>query len=245
MRYIHVKNIEKFHPGYKDRELSWAKIHINMVSGDPDCEMVTNEIDWARLIKFILLELRARKPIPLEADYLTKKGFDLKKRPISLTLEMLHNFVVVVEKSTEVRVLEESREEKSRGEERELCNKLKAFENDIQKQWNELASSVPGMSGIKEITGKRRDKIKCRYEQESFRNFEAIITAIKGQPFLLGVNNRGWKVTFDWIIENDTNFIKVLEMRYMDQKAKTPGEIAYEEAMRKAGEQMGVENAVA
>ena len=66
-----------------------------MIQGDPDCEMIENEIDWARLVKFILLELSAKKPIPLNEKYLTKKGFDLKKRPISLTLQMLHNFINV------------------------------------------------------------------------------------------------------------------------------------------------------
>ena len=96
MDYIHVRNLEKFHPGYKDRTLQWAKIYFKMVQGDPDCELIENEIDWARLVKFILLELQAQKPIPLDNRYLRKKGFDLKKRPISLTLQMLHNFVTIV-----------------------------------------------------------------------------------------------------------------------------------------------------
>jgi len=95
MQFAHIKNIEKFHPGYKDRTLQWAKIYIKMVQGDPDCEMIVNEIDWARLIKFILLELQAQKPIPLDPFYLQKKGFDLKKRPISATLKELHAFVEV------------------------------------------------------------------------------------------------------------------------------------------------------
>ena len=74
----------------------WAKIHIKMIQGDPDCEMITNETDWARLVKFILLELNAQKPLPLDPTYLQRKGFDLKKRPIELTLKMLHSFINIV-----------------------------------------------------------------------------------------------------------------------------------------------------
>ena len=44
MQYIHIRSLEKYHPGYKDRTLQWAKIHFKMVQGDPDCEMITNEM---------------------------------------------------------------------------------------------------------------------------------------------------------------------------------------------------------
>ena len=93
MQYVHVRSLEKYHIGYKDRKLIWAKIYFNMVQGDPDCEMITNEIDWGRLIKFILLELQARKPLPLDEKYLIRKGFDLKARKIELTLQALSTFI--------------------------------------------------------------------------------------------------------------------------------------------------------
>lgn len=101
MKYIHVKNIEKYHPGYKDRQLLWAKIGIGMASGDPDFEMIESEIDKWRFVCFVLLELKAKKPLPLSEDYFTRKGFDLKKRPISLTIQMLHNFLDIVNSDVE------------------------------------------------------------------------------------------------------------------------------------------------
>ena len=131
MQYIHIKNLEKFHPGYKDRTLLWAKIHFNMVQGDPDCEMIDNEIDWARLIKFILLELQAKKPLPLDPKYLVKKGFNLKKRPIALTLQVLHNFVNVSTEENSERAIEEKRVEENR-EEKKREEKL-SFGKEFQK----------------------------------------------------------------------------------------------------------------
>jgi uncharacterized phage protein (TIGR02220 family) len=122
MQYIHIRNLEKYHPGYKDRVLQWAKIYFNMVQGDPDCEMITDEIDWARFIKFILLELQAKKPIPLDKDYLSKKNFNLKKRPIGLTLEALHNFIVIQTEDSKECALdkeEEQEEDKEKDKDKE------------------------------------------------------------------------------------------------------------------------------
>ena len=66
-----------------------------MVQGDPDCEMIENEIDWSRLIKFILLELQAQSYIPLEEKYLRKKGIDTDVRPIELTVQALRPFIEI------------------------------------------------------------------------------------------------------------------------------------------------------
>ena len=116
MKYIHIKNLEKYHPKYRDRTLQWAKIYFKMVQGDPDCEMIDDETDWGRLIKFILLELQAQKPIPMDEGYLAKKGFNFDKRPISLTLNMLHNFIIIVRSDyvDKDKDKEEDKEEESR-----------------------------------------------------------------------------------------------------------------------------------
>jgi hypothetical protein len=95
MDYIHIRNLEKYHPGYKDRTLQWAKIYFKMAQGDPDCDLIENEIDWGRLIKIILLELQAQKPLPNSNLYWSKKGFDVENRPMALTLQMLHNFIEI------------------------------------------------------------------------------------------------------------------------------------------------------
>lgn len=148
-KFIHVKQLEKYHPGYKDRTLVWAKIHFNMVQGDPDCEMIGSEIDWARLVKFILLELQAQKPIPLNSKYLTKKGFDLNERPILPTLKMLQNFISVVTEDSKVCALDKSKNKiKNKNKRREdivgfekfwnLYDKKVGNKNKLLKKWNNL-----------------------------------------------------------------------------------------------------------
>ncbi len=93
-----------------------------------------------------------------------------------------------------------------------------SWENSIISLWNNFCKENPTLSTIKEISDKRRAHLKKRFEKESFRGFDKIIEAIKEQPFLMGQNERGWKVSFDWLIDNDTNYLKVLERKYKNQK---------------------------
>lgn len=100
MEYVHVRKLEEYHPGYKDRELQWCKAYFKMLNADPDFEML-DETDRWRFLAFVMLELQIKKPIPLNEDYLRRKGFDLKKRPISATIKMLHNSLEVVTQQQE------------------------------------------------------------------------------------------------------------------------------------------------
>ena len=94
MEYLHVKSLEKYHPKYKDRELIWCKAYFTMLNADDEFEMLC-EIDKWRFLAFVMLELQLKHPVPLNKEYLQRKGFDCKKRPMSLTLKMLHSFVSI------------------------------------------------------------------------------------------------------------------------------------------------------
>lgn len=94
MKCLHIKKIDKYHPGYKDRELKWCKIYFAILTGDPEFELL-EEIDKWRFVAFIILELQLKRPIPLNEEYLRRKGFDLKKRPIFKTLQMLQKFTEI------------------------------------------------------------------------------------------------------------------------------------------------------
>jgi hypothetical protein len=91
------------------------------------------------------------------------------------------------------------------------------FEQATLIAWNSFCDKNPSFSKVKEISDKRRASLKKRFERESFRAFDKILRAIQEQPFLKGENERKWKVNFDWLIENDNNYLKVLELRYKDK----------------------------
>ncbi|RTK93081.1 DUF1376 domain-containing protein [Candidatus Saccharibacteria bacterium] len=99
-------------------------------------------------------------------------------------------------------------------------NVYAVFEESVLVLWNEFCDKYPVLSKVKEITGKRRDKLKKRFEVVSFKDFSKILDCISQQQFLLGKNERNWRVSFDWLIENDTNYIKILEKKYANQETE-------------------------
>jgi len=134
-----------------------------MVQGDPDCEMIENEIDWGRLLKFILLELEAQTPIPLDERYLTKKGFNLKKRPISLTLNVLHNFIELLHNFKSTVHREEKRREEKRREDSDLDAPIIYLNKKAKRMFDPKNKS-------------NQDLVKARYnEGRSLDDFKKVI----------------------------------------------------------------------
>ena len=122
MKYIHVRNLEKYQDGYKDRKHYWSKIYLEMIQGNAQSEMLC-EVDFARLVKMIVLESCTQKMTLLSEAYLVRKGFDFGLRSLESTLKELSHFIEIVdvteshEISTEVLPREEKRREEKKREE--------------------------------------------------------------------------------------------------------------------------------
>lgn len=94
MECLHVKNLEKYNPGYKDRPLRWCRLDFAALAEDFEFSKLDETDKW-RFFAFTLLELKTQKHVPLDAEYLSQFGFDVKKRSISLTVQMLRKFVEI------------------------------------------------------------------------------------------------------------------------------------------------------
>lgn len=79
--------------------------------------------------------------------------------------------------------------------------------------WNQHCGKLPQ---VRELTKKRIEKLRarCRGKRAFEQDFIAAVQKAAHTPFLLGNNDRGWKASFDWLIENDTNHVRVLEGKY-------------------------------
>ncbi len=140
MQYLHVKNLDKYHPGYKDRDLKWCKAYFSMINSDPEFEMLC-EIDKSRYLTFIMLELQMKKPVPLDPEYLSRKGLNLKKRNLTLTLDMLQkHLVVVTEKETPCNLDKDKEEDK---------DKEKEVVTVVKFKFKDIASKYPNKDGSK------------------------------------------------------------------------------------------------
>lgn len=79
--------------------------------------------------------------------------------------------------------------------------------------WNGFAKKH-GLPQIQGLTKDRVDKLRTRIKNGfSVDVFKKICAAAEKQDFLFGKDG-GWKMTFDWLIKNDQNYMKVLEMTY-------------------------------
>lgn len=85
--------------------------------------------------------------------------------------------------------------------------------------WNDLAVKC-GLSKVISITKSRQSKISTREKdiKDFTTSFVLALGKIEKSDFLKGKNNNGWKVSFDWLIENDSNMMKVIEGNYDNKK---------------------------
>jgi hypothetical protein len=89
----------------------------------------------------------------------------------------------------------------------------------IKEAYNKICVSLPR---IQAMTDSRKEKVKVRWgELGTIERFEEVFIKAESTPFLKGNNDRNWKATFDWLMENDKNYLKVLEGAY--DKGKNDG----------------------
>jgi len=89
---------------------------------------------------------------------------------------------------------------------------LDVTENSIMSKWNDFAGKH-NLAKIKLLSISRMKKVRARLKEREF-NFNEILAKTTEQPFLLGENKNNWKVDFDWLIDTDKNYLKVLEDKY-------------------------------
>jgi hypothetical protein len=98
MKYLHVINIEKHNPGYKDRESKWLKYHFNAMNDQPWTRL--HETDQMRFLTFIRLEIQTKSPVLLDPDYLRSQGFKFRNRDLQVTVgELVQSDLVMLQDS--------------------------------------------------------------------------------------------------------------------------------------------------
>jgi len=107
---------------------------------------------------------------------------------------------------------------------------LKNTYTEYETLWNNFASEN-NLSLLKRLTSKRKNHLKARIKADNnFKdNFIKCLDLIIQSDFLIGNNDRGWKVDFEWIIKNDDNYNKVLEGKYTNKQPLTEKKITDEE----------------
>jgi len=93
-----------------------------------------------------------------------------------------------------------------------VSDKPKPTPENLMNLWNEKAG--PSLARVKGLSGKRKDKCRVRLEEHPDPSFWiGIIAKVNSSEFLRGDVN-GFKCTFDFIIANETNLLKIMEGNY-------------------------------
>lgn len=94
-----------------------------------------------------------------------------------------------------------------------IAEKKPKFFGPYLDLWNLFAIHYRLIKEPSASTEKRRKKFNTRVQEPAF-DFIAILEKITKARFLKGSNDRGWRVTIDFILESEENYIKILEEQY-------------------------------
>lgn len=86
----------------------------------------------------------------------------------------------------------------------------------IRDLWNETCK---GFNNVHTLSKSRKAKISVRVTEmggveKAMETIEKLFRKVSESNFLNGDNDRSWKASFDWLFENDKNWVKVMEGNY-------------------------------
>lgn len=87
----------------------------------------------------------------------------------------------------------------------------------IVAKFNSICISLPK---VQKLTSGRKNKVKSRIKEMKgeMHTIELVFTKVQASDFCCGRGNSKWKATFDWIFDNDKNWVKVIEGNYDNDK---------------------------
>jgi hypothetical protein len=113
--------------------------------------------------------------------------------------------------------IEENRKEEKHPNAPSLLPQSELTPEILVKLWNDSANGFPKVNNL---TDQRRKKAATRlYEHPHLTFWETVIRKTAESDFCNGRKKGAWKATFDWLIKNDTNCLKVYEGNF-DNKHK-------------------------
>jgi hypothetical protein len=100
------------------------------------------------------------------------------------------------------------------------CNKNKRilsssdddFLTPLSTLWNSTATKLPKVRSIPK-SRKTKEAIRLR-EHPDLGWWKVVFEKVNHSDFLCGVNDRGWKADYDWIMKSDTHSVQIMEGRY-------------------------------
>ena len=117
----------------------------------------------------------------------------------------------------------ENKDEEENEEENEKENDGASFGESVLSQFNGICVRLPK---VKRLTPKRLERIKEALPHLDGEGFEGLFRRVARSDFLCGCGKKGWKASFDWVINPD-NIVRVLEGEF-DPAESPPSASSYD-----------------
>jgi hypothetical protein len=111
-------------------------------------------------------------------------------------------------------IQERKGEKEEKREEKKCAAASQPASHPLFEIWNENRGQL---AEAKVLSKGRLAKCRLRVRDVGEDRFLAAVRKAASTPFCLGLNDRGWRMDFDWLVANDTNATKVIEGRYDGQ----------------------------
>ena len=224
--FIRVRNFEKFQH-YKDRKPPWIKLYVSMLCS-PDVHCLSDTSKW-HVVAIMLLASQHDNKLPFRKDWIART-IQAKSR---IKWDLLFSSSLIEcyqDASNSLANCQQSAD----GETETYKEYKEEGDPPIVPLGDGIApasaSAVPSsvlldifkaknklLPDVLELTPDRQKKCRSRLGKNPSRfceQFERAVLRCQEVPFLRGENPRNWKASFDWLIANDSNVVKVLEGRY-------------------------------
>lgn len=120
------------------------------------------------------------------------------------------------QKPTEIR-------DKTKDNKKEKKQKNPAELHPLILIWN---ATVTNLSKVKDSNSTRDRKIAAIYDNMNPLEWTDTVKKINASDFCIGKNDRGWKATFDWLLQPET-YLKVNEGKYDNRKTTTARQTSF------------------
>ena len=160
-----------------------------------------------------VVELREKRSRAGKAGMAARWG-----NPYNKSLQNDNTVITPDSKGKETKGEETKPKEKKRKE-----NKVQYPCSDIVALWNDICGGA--LPRVKALNENRRQKIKCRCEEWGkdsdawLQQARDLFERVTASDFLRGGNKSGWIATFDWLFENQKNWVKVVEGNYDNNRS--------------------------
>lgn len=84
--------------------------------------------------------------------------------------------------------------------------------------WNDEIATTSKLPSCRGLSDQRRKHVHARLKQHGLAEVRTAMIKARDSPFCNGQNDRGWVLSFDWLMESEDHFLKVMEGKYDDRR---------------------------